>query len=361
MCACALGTDHPPSTSRHAGIMHDHRQLASVQRLSQPQKRPSHYAYARDRDVGETDCESRFAVRLGKLHFHEASTMKMTSALQFPHFLRQSGVEVTRYPRHILSMDSALLEPVESPLSKHRCDYCGSTLRGDQFTDPCPSCGASHDGGEAIDTASVQYDQPSRPNRTEAIGVVWEWLETVLRSQSNGLRGSSTRNDKLEAWLSDCALEVCEAIDDDLMDCYEAGELTGAWESRLGLLAFRRRVNGWDTGEVLSRSGDVPKAIIDQRLQTEEFWDKVPQHGTDEDDDERCEDSAVFAAALAEWSLADDDSLLRSIVAICETPDFSGREQAKSAKMSKSQHYNNLAKLRTRLTLGGLLELAIQG
>ena len=287
--------------------------------------------------------------------------MKMTSALQFPHFLRRSGVEVSRLPRHTIAMDSTLLECVESGIDEHRCHCCDGPLRDDQLSLPCPTCGASYVGPEPDEPASPQYSEPSRPNRTEAIGVVWEWLESVLRSQSNGLRGSSTRNDRLEAWLSDCALEVCEAIDDDLIDCYEAGELTGAWETRLGLLAFRRRVNGWDTGEVLSRSGDVPKAIIDQRLQTEEFWDKVPQHGTDEDDEKRHVDSAVFAAALADWAAVDDDSLLRSIVAICEVPDFSGREQAKSAKMSKSQHYNNIAKLRTRLTCGGLLELALQG
>ena len=280
---------------------------------------------------------------------------------QLDRFLTDMEVRRTRYPRHILAMDSTLLDGVESGIDEHRCHFCDGPLRDDQLSLPCPSCGSPYVGPQPDRPAPKQCSEPSRPNRTEAIDVVWEWLEPLLRSQSNGLRGSSKRNDRLEAWLSDCALEVCEAIDDDLMDCCEAGELTGAWEARLGLLAFRRRVNGWDTGEVLSRSGDVPKAIIDQRLQTEEFWDKVPQNGTDEDDEKRHVDSAVFAAALADWAAVDDDSLLRSIVAICEVPDFSGREQAKSAKMSKSQHYNNIAKLRTRLSCAGLVELALQG
>ena len=268
--------------------------------------------------------------------------------------------------RQVLALDSALLDGVESGINRHCCDWCGSALRDDQLHLPCPSCGASHDGSPVESEAPFQCDQPSRPDRTELVGMVWEWLDAELRSWSEGLRGSSTRNDRLEAWLSDVALAVCslsEAELDDLADCCLAEQLTTPWKSRFAILAFRRRVNGWDVGECLSTSGDVPKAIISQRLQTEEFWDKVPQHGLTEEGQR--EDapvaSEVFAGFLADSASCDNDSLLRSIVAVCEVPDFSGREQAKSAGMSKSQHFNNLAKLRTRLSCFGLLELALEG
>lgn len=365
MCA-PWGPYTPVLGPRNPRIMHAFRQQGSVRWLAKAEIHVSHNAYTRDRDVGlpTVKAVSMFDSATHCLAAHGVSTME---SHQLNNFL--DSLLVVRRPatnRQVLAFDSGVLEHVESPNHNHHCEFCGTPLRDDQLTAPCPMCGASYVGPEPSEPASPQYSEPSRANRTEVLGVVWEWVESVLRSQSNGLRGSSTRNDRLEAWLSDCALEVCEASDEelwDLFDCCEDDKLTGTWESRFALLAFRRRVNGWDTGEVLSRSGDVPKAIIDQRLQTDEFWDKVLQHGTakTDEDEQRRNDPELFATALADWSSADTDSMLRSIVAICEVPDFSGREQAKAAGMSKSQHYNNVAKLRTRLSCFGLLEFALQG
>lgn len=254
--------------------------------------------------------------------------------------------------RQTLAFDDTLMERVSSDLPVHHCGYCGNSLRGDSLHLPCSSCGASYDETPADYEHSEQCSEPSRPDHTEGIAIVWEWLEPELRSWG------AVQSDRVDAWLSDCAVIVCESDEATLLeflDCVEAGKLTSPLRKRMMDCAFQRRVKGHDVGEE-QQFGEVRKSLTEVRRQSEEFWDEVPQN--DQPEKDPGETSRLFQHCLADWAEADSDSMLRSIIAVCEVPDFSGREQAKSAKMSKATHYRNLAKLRTRLSCFGLMELA---
>jgi hypothetical protein len=276
------------------------------------------------------------------------------NAQQLSNLLDSLDVVRTQFgsSRQTLAIDSTLLERVESELPVHRCDYCGTSLRGDSLSLPCPSCGASYDGTPPDSEPPLQCSEPSRPDHTEGIAIVWEWLEPELRSWG------AVQSDRVDAWLSDCAVIVCESDEATLiefLDCVEAGKLTPPLRKRMMDCAFQRRVKGHDVGEE-QQFGEVRKSLTMVQRQSEEFWDEVPQHEQPEKDPG--EASRIFQHCLADWAEVDSDSMLRSIIAICEVPDFTGLEQAKSAKMSKATHYRNLAKLRTRLSCFGLMELA---
>ena len=284
--------------------------------------------------------------------------------------------------------DDNLLDEVESSPPINRCGSCGVENRtplldrtetvDKSVVPPCLSCGERRDKGATAywakdvnsakgewslqcfaESGESDYDKPEQcdqPRRvadhSEAIALVWDWLEKHLSNDDESLQEKSQ-----SAFLSDVALAVCEASEAEMMkllDCMEAGRLTGKWKYRIGNIRFQRLVKSYDIGEVQTK-GAMSKILAATVEQCSAFWDEVPQHETTAKDlDDK---SHVFQEVLARWSsVGDDESLLSSIIAICEVPDFSGREQAKSACMSKSSHYRNLEKLRTRLSCFGLIQ-----
>lgn len=192
----------------------------------------------------------------------------------------------------------------------------------------------------------------------EVVGIAWDILEPVLRGWDVSLRGSRTKNRKLEAWLSDCALAIMESDEDSILYlalslAEEEPAIPSDWAQTFTALAFRRRV-AWDIGEDV----DPPKATEAQRLGTDRFWDKVPASHSEECDP--AENAEEFEVSLRDWSLCTpkDSSLSKVIHSFCQYPNLVNTEKAKLAGISKTAFYDNLESLRTRLACHGLLELA---
>lgn len=198
--------------------------------------------------------------------------------------------------------------------------------------------------------------------QSRMVGKIWDsvqagglGLEDTLKGWSHGLRGSSKRNSRLEAWLSDCSVALLEATEESVkqlgMAMVETGDIPTEWVDQFKILAFRRRVNGWDVGE----SVDPTSTTEASRYGTDEFWDKVPQHDTADVDP--AENAEAFEKQLVKMSLCQPKhkNLRKVIHAFCQYPELANTEKAKLSKVKQSTFYNNIETLRTRLTLSGLL------
>ena len=180
-------------------------------------------------------------------------------------------------------------------------------------------------------------------------------LQQTLKGFSHGLRGSNKRNDRIAAWLSDCALELLEAPEDSIkalgLALVKTGEIPTEWKEAFNILAFRRRVGGWDVGE----SVEPNKATEASRYGTENFWDKVPQN--DKPDVDPAANAEAFETQLVKLSLCQPKhkNLRKVIHAFCQYPELANTEKARLSKVKQSTFYNNVETLRTRLTLSGLL------
>lgn len=200
----------------------------------------------------------------------------------------------------------------------------------------------------------LQYgcDRPDRESRDAIVSQLWEKLESMLPKMNRGLHGSATKNDKMGAWLSDCALEVMEADDDDLAELFisvmETEELPESWEKRFNVLSFRRFC-GFDVGEVI----EPGKFYEEQKRATQKFWDKVPANNASEVDPE--EHATAFLESLVEIACIDpvaEHSLLKTAFGLCMFPYLNSKATAKHLKMGKTTYYDNLKRLKDRLTVG---------
>lgn len=198
--------------------------------------------------------------------------------------------------------------------------------------------------------------------QSKMVGKIWDsvqagglGLEDTLKGWSHGLRGSSKRNSRVEAWLSDCAMALLEATEESVKQLgkamVETGNIPTEWKEQFNILAFRRRVGGWDVGE----SVEPNKATEASRYGTEKFWDKVPQNDKPEVDP--AANAEAFETQLVKLSLCQPKhkNLRKVIHAFCQYPELANTEKARLSKVKQSTFYNNVETLRTRLTLSGLL------
>ena len=198
--------------------------------------------------------------------------------------------------------------------------------------------------------------------RSRMVGKIWDsvqagglGLENTLKGWSHGLRGSSKRNSRMESWLSDCALALLEASEQSVKDLglamVETGDIPTEWKEKFNILAFRRRVNGWDVGE----SPEPNRATEESRYGTDKFWDKIPQN--DKPDVDPAANAEAFEDQLVKLSLCQPKhkNLRKVIHAFCQYPELADTEKARLSKVKQSTFYNNVETLRTRLTLSGLL------
>ena len=180
-------------------------------------------------------------------------------------------------------------------------------------------------------------------------------LEDTLKEWSQGLRGSSKKNSRLEAWLSDCAMALLEATEESVKQLgkamVETGDIPTEWKEQFQLLAFRRRVSGWDVGEAINPT----KGIEASRYGTDKFWDKVPQNEQPEVDPAK--NAEAFEKQLVKLTLCGprQKNLRKVIHAFCQYPELANTEKAKLSKVKQSTFYYNVESLKTRLTLSGLL------
>lgn len=193
---------------------------------------------------------------------------------------------------------------------------------------------------------------------------IWTATESILRGWNNAnLRGTSKRNDKIGAWLSDCAVFVMEELatmgtvqTSQLASELESGEIPPEWRKQFNVLAYRRSVDGWDVGE----TPEPNKATIAQRYKTPEFWDKIQQNDTPEVDPARY--AEAFERFLKNRALVTEKrnkSVGKVIHAFCHYPNLVATEQARQVRIAKTTFYDNWERLKTFLTCAELFELGL--
>lgn len=215
------------------------------------------------------------------------------------------------------------------------------------------------------ETQSLCPKSFSHDDRKHLTECIWRKLEPILREHaSKPLK--EAKNNRLEAWISDCALMVCEASDFDLqklgMGLAKYGVPVGSWRKRLKVLAFRRRAVGRDIGEDVS-PGKFQKQL---RHASEKFWAKVPAN----DKEETCplEEAQHFATfCLSEVMAADSDeeNLIKVFCSIIKNPEYTTKDRVQwikstGFKMSERTYYRTLNSIRARLTIGGLFMMVTE-
>lgn len=202
-------------------------------------------------------------------------------------------------------------------------------------------------------------EQPMSDSCARFVSAFWPKIEQALRRwpQARRLRSGSGKNDRLEAWLSDCAQALCEHREDDLIQTIrESLKLTtghrwvirGYWRRIFKILAFRRSVMGWDVAEVCKDS-EVVKA---KRYYSDAFWMQIPQNEKPEYDLESKKRTFFKMAAKLAGLTKKDEGLIEVLAALIECPDLVHSAQAEAIGVSDRTFYRRLSTLRTRMVCG---------
>lgn len=214
---------------------------------------------------------------------------------------------------------------------------------------------------ESGDNLGSCYKQEPQDEYKELVAAVWTKLEPVLREYAKPSL-KQAKNNRLEAWISDCALMVCEASRFDLLKLAMAlskyGVPIGSWRKRLKVLAFRRRAVGRDIGEDIA-PGKFQKQL---RHASEKFWMKVPANEKEDTCPlEQATDFACYLTALAATG-PDELNLIYVLASIVMNPELPHKDRITwiktkfdGYKMSERTFYRTLNSLRARLTIGGLI------
>lgn len=229
---------------------------------------------------------------------------------------------------------------------------------------------------------SPSYDKPvqhgcQRPGRAgftddwdKLTSDIWERLEPLLRKSRNAPKKC------FDAWLSDCALAVMEASMDDLIDLshiLDSDQLPShlkhsffKWKKKFDLYAMKRRVNSWDAGEPEPMT--IKEAIRAQQHATEEFWDKVPASGLEEDEADPEETRKNFTQELAKFCFRTKDvgpeyakdTKFKAIYLKCRFPNYTNEKLAKMLNVSDRHLYRVMNTIETNIICSALVKYHLQ-